>query len=198
MSEKSGLNRRHFLSVATSVAGVAGIGMVAVPFVMSFKPNAKAQALGAPVQVDISKLEDGQMVRHMWRGKPVWVLRRTEGMLERMHASGANLRDPDSEVEAQQPAYAQNRDRSLKPEIFVVLGVCTHLGCAPIERFDVAPPDLGSDWVGGFYCPCHGSKFDLAGHVYAGVPAPTNLVVPPYRFLTETLILVGDDTGANA
>jgi len=198
MSEKSGLNRRHFLSVATSVAGVAGVGMAAVPFVMSFKPSAKAQALGAPVQVDISKLEDGQMVRHMWRGKPVWVLKRSPAMLERMYGEKAKLADPNSEVESQQPAYAQNRNRSLKPEILVVLGVCTHLGCAPIERFDVAPADLGPDWVGGFYCPCHGSKFDLSGRVFAGVPAPTNLPVPPYRYLSETLILVGDDTGASA
>jgi ubiquinol-cytochrome c reductase iron-sulfur subunit len=198
MSEKSGLNRRHFLSVATSVAGVAGLGMAAVPFALSFKPNAKAQALGAPVQVDIGKLDEGQMVRSMWRGKPVWVLKRSPDMLERMHESGAKLADPDSEVETQQPAYAQNADRALKPEILVVLGVCTHLGCAPLERFDIAPADLGPDWVGGFYCPCHGSKFDLAGRVYAGVPAPTNLVVPPYRFLSETLILVGDDTGAGA
>jgi ubiquinol-cytochrome c reductase iron-sulfur subunit len=138
------------------------------------------------------------MVRSMWRGKPVWVLKRSPEMLERMHESGAKLADPDSEVEAQQPAYAQNAERSLKPEILVVLGVCTHLGCAPLERFDVAPADLGLDWVGGFYCPCHGSKFDLSGRVYAGVPAPTNLVVPPYRYLSETLILVGDDTGASA
>lgn len=198
MSEKSGLNRRHFLSVATSVAGAAGVGMAAVPFVMSFKPSAKAQALGAPVQIDIGKLEEGQMVRSMWRGKPVWVLKRSKAMLDRMRASGAKLADPDSEVEAQQPAYARNEDRSLKPEVFVVLGVCTHLGCAPLERFDIAPADLGPDWVGGFYCPCHGSKFDLSGRVYAGVPAPTNLIVPPYRYLSETLILVGDDTGASA
>jgi len=198
MSEKSGLNRRHFLSVATSVVGAAGVGMAAVPFVMSFKPNAKAQALGAPVQIDISKLEEGQMVRSMWRGKPVWVLKRSPAMLERMHESGAKLADPDSEVETQQPAFAQNEDRSLKSQVLVVLGVCTHLGCAPLERFDVAPADLGPDWVGGFYCPCHGSKFDLSGRVYAGFPAPTNLVVPPYRYLSETLILVGDDTGASA
>jgi len=198
MSEKSGLNRRHFLSVATSVAGVAGLGMAAVPFALSFKPNAKAQALGAPVQVDIGKLDEGQMVRSMWRGKPVWVLKRSPEMLERMRSSGAKLADPDSAVESQQPAYAQNAERAMKPEILVVLGVCTHLGCAPLERFDVAPADLGPDWVGGFYCPCHGSKFDLSGRVYAGVPAPTNLVVPPYRYLSETLILVGDDTGASA
>jgi ubiquinol-cytochrome c reductase iron-sulfur subunit len=198
MSEKSGLNRRHFLSVATSVAGAAGVGMAAVPFVMSFKPNAKAQALGAPVQIDIGKLEEGQMVRSMWRGKPVWVLKRSPVMLDRMRGSGAKLADPNSEVETQQPAFAQNEDRSLKPEVLVVLGVCTHLGCAPLERFDVAPADLGPDWVGGFYCPCHGSKFDLSGRVYSGFPAPTNLVVPPYRYLSETLILVGDDTGASA
>lgn len=198
MSEKSGLNRRHFLSVATGVAGAAGVGLAAVPFVMSFRPSAKAQALGAPVQVDISKLEEGQLVRHMWRGKPVWVLRRSKAMLDRMHASGAKLADPNSEVATQQPAFAQNPDRALKPEIFVVLGVCTHLGCAPLERFDIAPADLGPDWVGGFYCPCHGSKFDLSGRVYAGVPAPTNLIVPPYRFLSATLILVGDDTGVSA
>ena len=137
-------------------------------------------------------------MRSMWRGKPVWVLKRSPAMLERMNTSGAKLADPNSEVETQQPAYAQNADRALKPEILVVLGVCTHLGCAPLERFDVAPADLGPDWVGGFYCPCHGSKFDLAGRVYAGVPAPTNLVVPPYRYLSDTLILVGDDTGASA
>jgi len=198
MSEKSGLNRRHFLSVATSVAGAAGLGMVAVPFALSFKPSAKAQALGAPVQVDIGKLDEGQMVRSMWRGKPVWVLKRSSEMLDRMRASGAKLADPESEVETQQPTFAQNAERSLKPEILVVLGVCTHLGCAPLERFDIAPADLGPEWVGGFYCPCHGSKFDLAGRVYSGVPAPTNLVVPPYRYLSETLILVGDDAGASA
>jgi len=198
MSEKSGMSRRHFLSVATSVTGTAGVVMAAVPFVMSFKPNARAQALGAPVQVDISKLEEGALVRVMWRGKPVWVLRRTKEMLQRMEGTSERLADPNSEVASQQPSYAQNETRSINPEILVVLGVCTHLGCAPIERFEVAPADLGPDWVGGFYCPCHGSKFDLSGRVYAGVPAPTNLPVPPYRFLSEDLILVGDDTGAGA
>jgi len=198
MSEKSGMSRRHFLSVATSVTGTAGVIMAAVPFVMSFKPNARAQALGAPVQIDISKLENGAMVRVMWRGKPVWVLRRTSEMLQRMaDASAERLADPNSEVASQQPPYAQNKDRSINPEYLVVVGLCTHLGCAPIQRFDLAPADLGPDWIGGFYCPCHGSKFDLAGRVYAHVPAPTNLVVPPYRYLTENLILVGDDTGAS-
>jgi ubiquinol-cytochrome c reductase iron-sulfur subunit len=199
MSEKSGLNRRHFLTVATSVAGAAGVGMTAVPFVMSFKPSAKAQALGAPVQIDISKLEEGMLVRHMWRGKPVWVVRRSGQMLAQLEGRDGELEDPKSDkFPDQQPAYAQNETRSIKPEILVVLGVCTHLGCAPIERFEVAPADLGPDWVGGFYCPCHGSKFDLAGRVYAGVPAPSNLSVPPYRFLSEDLILVGDDTGVSS
>lgn len=197
MSEKSGLNRRHFLTVATSVAGVAGLAVTAVPFVASFQPNARAMALGAPIEVDISKLEDGAMVRVMWRGRPVWILRRTPEMLARMERSGAKLEDPDSVVE-NQPAYAQNKYRSIRPEILVLVGSCTHLGCAPIERFELAPADLGADWVGGFYCPCHGSKFDLAGRVYAGFPAPTNLVVPPYRFLGERIVLIGDDTGVGS
>ena len=197
MSEKSGLNRRHFLTVATSVAGVAGLAVTAVPFVASFQPNARAMALGAPIEVDISKLEDGAMVRVMWRGRPVWILRRTPEMLARMERSGAKLEDPDSVIE-NQPAYAQNKYRSIRPEILVLVGSCTHLGCAPIERFELAPADLGADWVGGFYCPCHGSKFDLAGRVYAGFPAPTNLVVPPYRFLGERIVLIGDDTGVGS
>jgi ubiquinol-cytochrome c reductase iron-sulfur subunit len=196
MSEKSGLDRRHFLTVATSVVGVAGLAMTAVPFVASFQPNARALALGTPVEVDISKLEDGAMVRVMWRGKPVWVLRRSTAMLERMEESNARLSDRDSLID-NQPAYAQNSYRSIKPEILVLVGNCTHLGCAPIERFEIAPADLGADWVGGFYCPCHGSRFDMSGRVYAGMPAPTNLVVPPYRFLGENLILIGDDAGVS-
>lgn len=196
MSDGSGLDRRRFLAVATSIAGVAGVGAAAAPFIASFRPNARARAAGAPVEVDIAKLEPGAMIRVTWRGRLVWVLRRTEAMLERMQASGAKLADPDSEIE-QQPNYAQNEYRSIKPEILVVIGNCTHLGCAPIERFELAPEDLGADWVGGFYCPCHGSKFDLSGRVYAGVPAPTNLVVPPHRFIGENIILVGEDTGAN-
>ena len=197
MTDGSGLNRRRFLAVATSVAGAVGVAMTAAPFVASFRPNARAQALGAPVEVDITKLEPGAMIRVMWRGRPVWVLRRTPEMLERMHNSPAKLADPDSEV-PQQPDYAQNEDRSIKPEYLVVVGNCTHLGCAPIERFELAPEDLGPDWVGGFYCPCHGSKFDLAGRVYAGVPAPTNLIVPPHRYVGGNVILVGEDGGASA
>lgn len=197
MSQEADLSRRHFLTVATSVVGGVGVVFAAVPFVASFKPSARAQALGGPVQVDISKLEDGAMVRVVWRGRPVWVLRRSGSMLERLAGQQVALRDPES-AESEQPDYARNPHRSIKPEILVVVGVCTHLGCAPIERFDVGAADLGADWNGGFFCPCHGSKFDLAGRVFAGVPAPTNLAIPPHRFVGDSLVLIGDDTGASA
>ncbi len=197
MSEKSDLNRRHFLTVATSVTGAVGVGFVAVPFVASWLPSARARALGAPIEVDISKLDDGSMVRVQWRGRPVWVVRRTQAMLDRMVNSGTQLEDPDS-LESIQPDFAVNDFRSLKPEILVVLGVCTHLGCSPIGRFDVAPSDLGSDWVGGFFCPCHGSKFDLSGRVFPSMPAPTNLTIPPYRFVGDNLIIIGEDIGVAA
>jgi len=198
MSDEADLSRRHFLTVATSIAGGLGVVLAATPFVASFKPSARAQAMGGPVEVDISKLETGAMVRVVWRGKPVWVLRRTPDMLGALEGpDGPALRDPESR-ESEQPAYAQNALRSRKPDILVIVGVCTHLGCAPLERFEVAPPDLGPEWQGGFFCPCHGSKFDLAGRVFAGVPAPTNLPVPPYRFVGDNLVLIGDDTGAPA
>ena len=198
MSDEADLSRRHFLTVATSVAGGVGVVLAATPFVASFRPSARAQALGGPIEVDISKLEDGAMVRVVWRGRPVWVLRRNADMMTRLQSvPAANLKDPDSE-ESEQPAYARNPARALKPDILVVVGNCTHLGCAPIERFDVAPADLGPDWVGGFYCPCHGSRFDLAGRVIVGSPAPTNLPIPPYRFVGDNLVLIGDDTGASA
>ncbi len=197
MSEESGLSRRRFLTVATTVVGVTGAAFTAVPFLASWKPSARAQAAGAPVQVDISKLETGAMVRLEWRGRPVWILRRSADMLERMTQVVDQLSDPDS-VESEQPGYTQNETRSVKPEVLVVIGTCTHLGCAPIERFDVAPEDLGPAWEGGFYCPCHGSKFDLAGRVYSGVPAPTNLPVPPHRYVGDNLIIIGEDTGASA
>ncbi|UCG73130.1 MAG: ubiquinol-cytochrome c reductase iron-sulfur subunit [Chromatiales bacterium] len=197
MSEGSGLSRRNFLTAATTVTGLVGVGFTAVPFLASWKPSARAQAAGAPVQVDISKLETGAMVRVEWRGRPVWILRRSEDMLERMTQVVGQLSDPES-LKSEQPSYTQNDTRSVKPEVLVVIGTCTHLGCAPIERFDVAPEDLGPDWEGGFYCPCHGSKFDLAGRVYSGVPAPTNLPVPPHRYVGDDLIIVGEDTGANA
>ncbi|MDX1454236.1 MAG: ubiquinol-cytochrome c reductase iron-sulfur subunit [Gammaproteobacteria bacterium] len=189
------LNRRHFLTVATSVVGGVGVVAAAVPFVASMEPSARARAAGAPVEVDISKIEPGAIIKVEWRGKAVAIVNRTPAMLERTQALGAEtLRDPESKVE-QQPSYATNALRSVKPEIFVAESVCTHLGCSPQYRPEVAPEDLGPDWKGGFFCPCHGSKFDLAGRVYQGVPAPTNLIVPPYTFLNETTLLIGEDGG---
>jgi ubiquinol-cytochrome c reductase iron-sulfur subunit len=186
-------NRRHFLTVATAVTGAVGVGFVAVPFLSSLKPSARAQALGAPVEVPIGSMEPGELVRVLWRGRLVFVLRRTEEMLARLPDGLDNLRDPASEVVGQQPGYAANDTRSVKPEYLVIEGSCTHLGCAPLEDFEVRPAE---NWAGGFFCPCHGSKFDLAGRVYKGVPAPTNLRVPPHRFVRDDLILIGQDTGA--
>ena len=186
-------NRRHFLTVATAVTGAVGAGMVAVPFLSSLKPSARAQALGAPVEVPLGSMRPGELVRVLWRGKLVFVLRRTEDMLSRLPSNADNLRDPDSAVADQQPEYAANATRSIKAEYLVVEGSCTHLGCAPLEDFDVRPAE---GWGGGFFCPCHGSKFDLAGRVFKGVPAPTNLRVPPHRFVRDDLILIGQDQGA--
>jgi ubiquinol-cytochrome c reductase iron-sulfur subunit len=182
------------LTVATAVTAGAGAIATAVPFVSSFKPSARAQALGAPVTVDISKLEDGALLRVEWRGRVIYIVRRTQEMLATLDKDAAQLRDPNSE-EPQQPTYAQNEHRSIRPEVLVVEGVCTHFGCAPMPRFEVGPADLGADWPGGFFCPCHGSRFDLAGRVFAGVPAPTNLLVPPHRYINDTTILIGSDTG---
>jgi ubiquinol-cytochrome c reductase iron-sulfur subunit len=186
-------NRRHFLTVATAVTGLVGVGAVAVPFLSSLKPSARAQALGAPVEVPIGSMQPGEMVRVLWRGKLVFVLRRTADMLERLPENVAMLRDPDSQVVEQQPPYAVNGFRSVKPEFLIVEGSCTHLGCAPLQDFEVRPSE---NWEGGFFCPCHGSKFDLAGRVFKGVPAPANLRVPPHRFVRDDLILIGQDTGA--
>ena len=188
-------SRRRFLIAATTVVGGAGIVTVTVPFISAMNPSAKARSAGAPVRVDFSKLEPGQQIAVNWRGKPVWVLRRTPGMLEDLRSTIMleRLRDPGSEVSTQQPVYAQNEFRSIESEYLIVIGICTHLGCVPTFRPGAAPADLGPDWLGGYFCPCHGSKFDLAGRVYKGVPAPTNLVVPPYRFLSDSQILVGED-----
>jgi len=197
MSEEASVSRRHFLAVATSVTGVVGLALTAAPFIASFKPSTRAQALGAPVTVDISKLEAGAMVRVVWRGQPVWVLHRSKTMLDALLDSTVGLKDPDSN-ESIQPPYAQNEGRALRPDYLVVIGNCTHLGCAPLERFEVAASDMGPDWRGGFFCPCHGSKFDLAARVMDGSPAPTNLTIPPYRFVGDELVIVGEDAGAAA
>ena len=186
-------NRRHFLAVATAVTGAVGVGFAAIPFLSSLKPSARAQALGAPVEVPVGAMQPGEMVRVIWRGRLVFVLRRSEAMLATLGDIVGELRDPDSAVVEQQPEYAVNETRSVKPEYLVVEGSCTHLGCAPLQDFEPRPVE---GWPGGFFCPCHGSKFDFAGRVYKGVPAPTNLRVPPYRFVRDDLIMIGQDTGA--
>ena len=184
--------RRRFLTVATAAAGgVAAIG-VATPFLLSFFPSERAKAAGAPVEVDISKLEAGQKINVEWRGKPVWVMNRTEEQIKSLPKNDPKLADPKSEV-PQQPEYCKNATRSIKPNLLVAVGICTHLGCSPTFRPDLAPADLGPEWLGGLYCPCHGSKFDLAARVFSGVPAPTNLEIPPHKYLSDAVILIGDD-----
>jgi len=190
-SERS---RRRFLIVATGVVGGIGAVAAATPFVMSFWPSERAKAAGAPIEVDITKIEAGQKIDVEWRGKVVWLINRTQGMLDTLPKLDARLADPNSNV-PQQPGYCKNEHRSIKPALFVAVGICTHLGCSPTFRKEVAPADLGPDWLGGFFCPCHQSKFDLAGRVYKGVPAPTNLVVPPHRYDSGgTRITIGEDS----
>jgi ubiquinol-cytochrome c reductase iron-sulfur subunit len=186
--------RRRFLVGATTVVGAVGAVGVAVPFVASWQPSARARAAGAPVQADVSKLEPGQRMTVEWRGKPVWILNRSSEMLERIRDFDASrLADPESE-EPQQPSYVSGPLRSIKPEIGVLIGICTHLGCSPLFKPELDAEGVGvDDWPGGFFCPCHGSRFDLAGRVFVNVPAPTNLEVPPYRFDTDVLITVGED-----
>lgn len=184
-------SKRQFLTTALTVVGAVGTGYLAVPFLSQMQPSVKTMAAGAPVDVDLSKMETGQLIRVAWRGKPVWVLNRTPEVLATLKTLDSELRDPQS-LESLQPASSKNAVRSVKPEIFVAVGLCTHLGCSPTFRPEVSPPDLGEKWKGGFFCPCHGSWFDLAGRVYSGVPAPTNLEVPPHRYVTDTLLIVGE------
>lgn len=184
--------RRRFLTLTTSVVGGAGVAAAAWPFLASLRPSERAKALGAPVKVDISTAEPGQRVTVAWRGKPVWVIKRTPEMLASLKAVNGELRDPESK-EKQQPDYVTGEARAVKPEVLVMVGSCTHLGCSPAFRPDHPAPDIDPNWQGGFYCPCHGSKFDLSGRVYKGVPAPLNLAVPPYRFESDSLIVVGED-----
>ncbi|PID42943.1 MAG: ubiquinol-cytochrome c reductase iron-sulfur subunit [Gammaproteobacteria bacterium] len=182
--------RRRLLLGATSVVGGIGVVGAAVPFVASWNPSAKAKAAGAPVKVNISKIELGQQVTVEWRGQPVWIVRRTKEMLERLPKLNDVVADPLSE-KPQQPEYIKGVDRAIKPEYMIMVGICTHLGCSPKFRPEVAAADLGPDWLGGFFCPCHGSKFDLSGRVYKGVPAPTNLVVPPYYYIDDETVMIG-------
>ncbi len=184
--------RRYLLGAASAAGGVAALA-VATPFFLSMFPSARARAAGAPVEVDISKVEPGMMIRAEWRSKPVWIVHRTPDMVKSLETLDPVVADPNSE-RPMQPDYAQNETRSVKPEWLIVVGICTHLGCSPTDKLQAgADSGMGSDWKGGFYCPCHGSKFDLAGRVFKDMPAPTNLEVPKYQFLTDTRLLIGED-----
>jgi ubiquinol-cytochrome c reductase iron-sulfur subunit len=185
--------KRRFLTLATSVVGGIGAAFWAIPYIASWRPSAKAKAAGAPIEADISALKDGEMMTVAWRGKPVWIVKRSKAMLEDLaQVPAEELRDPDSK-EKQQPDYISGPTRSQKPEVLVMVGSCTHLGCSPLFRPEHPAPDIDKNWKGGFFCPCHGSRFDLAGRVYKNVPAPTNLKVPPYRFEGENLVVIGED-----
>lgn len=187
--------RRKFLGRATTVVGIAGAAVAAIPFISYMLPSAETEAAAAPIKVDVSQMQPGEQKTVMWRGKPVWIVRRTQEELDVLAKDTGLLRDPDSEV-AQQPDYARNEYRSIKPEFLVLVGVCTHLGCIPTYRPE--PQSVSADWPGGFFCTCHGSKFDLAGRVFKGVPAPINLEVPPYVFIDNNTILVGSHNPAEA
>ena len=191
MSEVVDKERRKFLLTATKIVGGVGCAFAATPFISSWLPSAKAMAAGAPIEVDLSKMQPGQQVTVEWRGKPVWVIKRTKPMLDTLEKTRKNLRDPDSEAD-QQPNYAKNEFRSRTKDFLILVGVCTHLGCSP--KFKPTLGELGPSWPGGFYCPCHGSTFDLAGRVFQGVPAPLNLEVPPYYFPKEDYVVIGEDS----
>ena len=196
-SNPSDGSRRTALAL-TAAAGAVGGAAVALPFVLTFQPSERARAAGAPVEVDIGDLKPGELRRVEWRGKPVWVLRRTPEMLETLKSTTPKLADPDSKrKDYPTPSWAQNEHRSLKPEYLVVVGICSHLGCSPSDKFAAGPqPSLPDDWPGGWLCPCHGSTFDYSGRVYKNMPAPDNLEVPPYKYLTDTRLLIGESDAA--
>ena len=196
-SEGVDLKKRRFLTATTAVVGAVGAGFAVVPFIANWNPSERAKAAGAPEEADIGGLEPGALLRVKWRGKVCWVVHRTEQMLKDLPTLDDQLADPTSEV-PQQPPYCKNPTRSIKPEYLIAVGICTHLGCSPTYRPDVAPADLGDNWKGGFFCPCHGSRFDLAARVYKGVPAPTNLVIPPHKYLSDNRILIGVDSEGGA
>ncbi len=195
MSNGVDSSRRRFLTASTAVVGGVGAAFGAVPFVAAWLPSARVKAIGAPVEMNISKLEPGMRIIGKWRGNPIWILRRSAHTLEELDSMAPKLRDPESERD-QQPGYARNKYRSIKPELVVLVGICTHLGCSPSFVPEGPSEELGADWKGGFFCPCHGSMFDLAGRVFQGVPAPLNLVVPPHRYVNDTTIIIGEDQGA--
>jgi ubiquinol-cytochrome c reductase iron-sulfur subunit len=191
------LEKRQFLIKTTATAGAIGAAAVAIPFVGSMLPSERAKAAGAPVEVDISKVAPGTIMTAEWRGKPVWIINRTEAQTAELAKHNDQLSDPMCDVTSQQPVYCKNSGRGIKPNIGVVIGICTHLGCSPTAKLETGG-DMGESWSGGFFCPCHGSKFDLAGRVYKGSPAPTNLVVPPHKYLSDTTLLIGVDAEAEA
>lgn len=193
MAETIQQGRRKFLIGTTSVVSGVGVAAMVTPFLLSMSPSARALAAGAPVEVNVAKLAEGQLLTATWRGKPVWIVHRSNAMLEALPSNNEKLRDPSSKLAEQQPEYAKNPHRSREPKYIVLIGICTHLGCSPSYRPELAPADLGADWNGGWYCPCHGSRFDLAGRVYKNVPAATNLVVPPHYFINATRLLIGED-----
>ena len=185
--------RRRFLTATTAVVGAVGAGFVAVPFIKSWNPSERAKLAGAPITADISALEEGQRIILEWRGQPIWIVRRSQAVLQALPTLDDILRDPNSENPEQQPEYANNELRSIKPEVSVLVGLCTHLGCSPEMVAQIAPQPFDAEWKGGYFCPCHKSKFDMAGRVYQGVPAPTNLVVPPHHYVDDTTIVIGVD-----
>ncbi len=194
MSEKdTDQGKRQFLVAATTVAGGVAAGAAAVPFVASMLPSERAKAAGAPVEVDLSTIAPGERITVEWQGKPVWIVRRTKEMLDAVRGNDGNVADPQSKKKMQ-PAYATNEMRSIKDEYLVLVGICTHLGCSPVSKFAKQAEAFDPNWQGGFYCPCHGSLFDLAGRVFKNKPAPDNLVVPPYKYLSDTRIVIGEDT----
>ncbi len=197
MTDEVDKSRRQFLTAATMTTGAVGAVFAATPFIASWQPSARARALGAPVEVDISKLEQGAMMTVQWRKQPVWIVRRTKEMLDQLPRIAPKLKDPTSE-DSDQPAYAHNEVRARKPEYLVLVGTCTHLGCLPKTRFQMGVGEGGPGWPGGFFCVCHGSKFDMAGRVFKESPASANLRVPPYDYLSDTLIIIGSDAAPAA
>lgn len=190
--EEVDLSRRKFLTAATVATGAVGAAFTLVPFIASWKPSERARALGAPLEIDLSKLEPGQMITQSWRKQPIYVVKRTPEAVAKLGSHETSLKDPQSGA-SDQPDYAKNQARSLTPEVLVLYAACTHLGCLPKQYFTQADPAMGADWPGGFFCPCHGSRFDLAGRVFNGSPASTNLRVPPYSFKNDSLLIIGID-----
>lgn len=191
-TKKIDINRRNFLLTATSLTGAVGVTALGIPFASSMLPSEKAKAAGAAVEFDVSKVKKGEVKTTEWRGQPVWILNRSDNMLKTLSGNDENLADPLLNVASQQPKYCENDTRSINPNVLVVVGICTHLGCSPSPKLE-AKGDMGEEWKGGFFCPCHGSKFDLSGRVFKGSPAPTNLVVPPHKYISDNKILIGED-----